>query len=124
MRALVHDAYGTAPEDVLHLAEVAKPTIDIGQVLASACNERGPGHLAHHGRSAVPEPGLRIWAWKPKYLNPGRRLAGTVEAVGKEASVFEPGDEVSGIGRRLIRRLCKRSNLTQGNLGWRRSLMR
>jgi NADPH:quinone reductase-like Zn-dependent oxidoreductase len=34
---------------------------------------------------------------KPKYLNPGRSLAGTVEAVGTEVTSFEPGDEVFGI---------------------------
>jgi NADPH:quinone reductase-like Zn-dependent oxidoreductase len=35
---------------------------------------------------------------RPKYANPGRSLAGTVEAVGPGAAGFAPGDEVFGIG--------------------------
>ncbi|GAA1293340.1 hypothetical protein GCM10009609_72880 [Pseudonocardia aurantiaca] len=34
---------------------------------------------------------------KPKRLNPGRNLAGTVDAVGTAVTGFEPGDEVFGI---------------------------
>ena len=33
---------------------------------------------------------------RPKALNPGRSLAGTVESAGKEVTGFEPGDEVYG----------------------------
>jgi NADPH:quinone reductase-like Zn-dependent oxidoreductase len=34
----------------------------------------------------------------PKYRNPGRNLAGTVEAVGTSVTAFTPGDAVFGIG--------------------------
>ncbi|MDN5747374.1 MAG: NAD(P)-dependent alcohol dehydrogenase [Pseudonocardia sp.] len=34
---------------------------------------------------------------RPKYLNPGRSLAGTVDAVGTKVTGFAPGDEVFGI---------------------------
>jgi len=34
---------------------------------------------------------------RPKYLNPGRSLAGTVEAVGNDVTGFKPSDEVFGI---------------------------
>src|SRR5690242_21732865 len=35
---------------------------------------------------------------RPKYANPGRSLAGTVEAIGADVTGFAPGDEVFGIG--------------------------
>jgi NADPH:quinone reductase-like Zn-dependent oxidoreductase len=35
---------------------------------------------------------------RPKYRNPGRNLAGTVEAVGTSVTAFTPGDAVFGIG--------------------------
>jgi len=35
---------------------------------------------------------------RPKYRNPGRNLAGTVEAVGSSVTGFKPGDAVFGIG--------------------------
>jgi NADPH:quinone reductase-like Zn-dependent oxidoreductase len=99
MTAIVHDEYGTAPEDVLRLDEVDKPTIRDDEVLVrvhAASVDRGTWHLM----AGLPYPirvagsGLR----KPKYLNPGRSLAGTVEATGNDVTGFQPGDEVFGIG--------------------------
>jgi NADPH:quinone reductase-like Zn-dependent oxidoreductase len=90
--------YGTAPEDVLRLEEVDKPTIADGQVLVrvrAASVDRGTWHVM----AGLPYP-IRIAGFglrKPKYLNPGRSLAGTVEAVGTEVTGFQPGDEVFGI---------------------------
>ena len=98
MTAIVHDKYGTVPEDVLRLAEVAKPPIADDHVMVrvhAASVDRGTWHVM----AGLPYPiraagfGLR----KPKYLNPGRSLAGTVEAVGNDVTGFEPGDEVFGI---------------------------
>ena len=98
MTAIVHDSYGTAPEDVLRLAEVDRPAIGADEVLVrvqAASVDRGTWHIM----AGLPYPirlagfGLR----KPKYLNPGRSLAGTVEAVGTEVTGFAPGDEVYGI---------------------------
>jgi NADPH:quinone reductase-like Zn-dependent oxidoreductase len=34
---------------------------------------------------------------RPKYSNPGRAFAGTIEAVGSDAAGFEPGEDVFGI---------------------------
>ncbi|MDN5860707.1 MAG: NAD(P)-dependent alcohol dehydrogenase, partial [Pseudonocardia sp.] len=62
----------------------------------AASVDRGTWHVM----AGLPYPlraagfGLR----RPKYLNPGRSLAGTVDAVGTGVSGFEPGDEVYGIG--------------------------
>jgi NADPH:quinone reductase-like Zn-dependent oxidoreductase len=98
MTAIVHDDYGTVAEDVLRLEEVDKPTITDDQVLVqvrAASVDRGTWHIM----AGLPYPiraagfGLR----KPKYLNPGRSLAGTVEAVGNDVTGFKPGDEVFGI---------------------------
>jgi NADPH:quinone reductase-like Zn-dependent oxidoreductase len=56
--------------------------------------------MAHHDGSAVSHP-LRVAGFglrKPKYLNPGRSLAGRVQAVGKNVTTLHAGDEVFGIG--------------------------
>jgi NADPH:quinone reductase-like Zn-dependent oxidoreductase len=98
MTAIVHDAYGTVPEDVLRLVEVDKPTIADEQVLVrvrAASVDRGTWHIM----AGLPYP-IRVAGFglrKPKYLNPGRSLAGIIEAVGTEVTGFEPGDEVFGI---------------------------
>jgi NADPH:quinone reductase-like Zn-dependent oxidoreductase len=98
MTAIVHDDYGTVPEDVLRLEEVPKPTIADDQVLVrvrAASVDRG----TYHVMAGLPYP-IRVAGFglrKPKYLNPGRSLAGTVETVGNNVTGFEPGDEVFGI---------------------------
>jgi NADPH:quinone reductase-like Zn-dependent oxidoreductase len=98
MTAIVHDEYGTVPEDVLRFEEVAKPTIAADEVLVrvhAASVDRGTWHVM----AGLPYP-IRVAGFglrKPKYLNPGRSLAGTVEAVGKAVTGFEPGDDVFGI---------------------------
>jgi NADPH:quinone reductase-like Zn-dependent oxidoreductase len=98
MPAIVHDKYGTMPEGVLRLAMVAKPTIAAGEFLVrvhAASVDRGTWHVM----AGLPYPirvagfGLRT----PKYLNPGRNFAGTVEAVGTDVTGFQPGDDVFGI---------------------------
>ena len=98
MRAIVHTDYGAAPEDVLRLEEVDKPAMADDQVLVrvrAASVDRGTWHIM----AGLPYP-IRVAGFglrKPKYLNPGRSLAGTVEAVGNEVTGFKPGDEVFGI---------------------------
>jgi len=98
MQAIVQDEYGEA-EDVLRLAETDMPDIGDDEVLLeirAAAVDRGTWHIM----AGLPYPiraagfGLR----KPKYLNPGRSLAGTVRAVGKHVTTLRPGDEVFGIG--------------------------
>lgn len=98
MKSIVQERYGPSPENVLRLAEIDKPTIGRDEVLVrvhAASVDRGTWHLM----SGLPYPvraagfGLR----RPKYPNPGRSLAGTVEAVGGDVTGFKPGDEVFGI---------------------------
>ena len=99
MRAVVQDRYGASPEDVLRLADIAPPALAADQVLVrvrAASVDRGTWHVM----AGLPWPirlagfGLR----RPAYTNPGRNLAGTVEAIGADVTGLAPGDEVYGIG--------------------------
>jgi NADPH:quinone reductase-like Zn-dependent oxidoreductase len=97
MTALVQEGYGADPEAVLRVAEVARPTPGDGEVLVrvrAASVDRGTWHLmaglAYPIRLVF---GLR----RPRFANPGRTLAGTVEAVGAGVDQFRAGDEVFGL---------------------------
>ncbi|WP_236654639.1 NAD(P)-dependent alcohol dehydrogenase [Streptacidiphilus anmyonensis] len=99
MQSIVQERYGSSPERVLRLASVPLPAIGRGEVLVrvrAASVDRGTWHLM----AGLPYPvraagfGLR----RPKYANPGRALAGTVEAVGADVAGLAPGDEVYGVG--------------------------
>ena len=112
MKAIVQDEYGTAPEEVLRLAEIARPETAADEILVrvhAASVDRGTWHLM----AGLPYPirlavfGLR----RPKVSNPGRSLAGTVECVGREVTGFEPGDEVLRHLRRLLRPVRPRPGL-------------
>ena len=97
MKAIVQDKYGTAPEEVLRLAEVARPTIGVGEVLVrvrAASVDRGTWHIMTGLPYAIRIAGFGVR--RPRQLNPGRSLAGTVEAVGDDVTGFKPGDEVFG----------------------------
>jgi NADPH:quinone reductase-like Zn-dependent oxidoreductase len=98
MRAIVQDEYGSAPEEVLRLDEIAKPlAIGDDEVLVrvhAASVDRGTWHMM----AGLPYP-IRIAGFglrRPKAANPGRSVAGTVEAVGKDVAGLKPGDEVYG----------------------------
>ncbi|MCZ2806165.1 NAD(P)-dependent alcohol dehydrogenase [Modestobacter sp. VKM Ac-2983] len=99
MTAVVHDRYGTEPEEALRVAEVDRPAIDADEVLVrvrAASIDRGTWHVM----AGLPYPvragfGLR----RPRDTNPGRSLAGVVTAVGADVAGFAPGDEVFGVGR-------------------------
>src|SRR5712672_1789498 len=97
MKAIVQDEYGTAPEDVLRLADVARPAIGDDEILLrvrAASVDRGTWHVM----AGLPYP-LRLAGFglrAPKAPNPGRSVAGTVESVGRDVSDFKPGDEVYG----------------------------
>jgi NADPH:quinone reductase-like Zn-dependent oxidoreductase len=94
MFAILHERYGRP--DVLELRDVDKPVIGDDQVLvrvhASSVNPvewygvSGP-YFARVGN------GVR----RPKEQTVGADLAGTVEAVGRDVTSLEPGDEVFGV---------------------------
>lgn len=98
MTAVVHTAYGDVPDDVLQVQQVPKPDVRAGEVLVrvrAASVDRGTWHVM----AGLPYP-IRVAGFglrRPKFLNPGRSLAGTVEAVGMGVTDFAPGEEVYGI---------------------------
>jgi NADPH:quinone reductase-like Zn-dependent oxidoreductase len=99
MRAVIQTTYGTTPQDVLRYGETTRPTIGDDQVLvrvAAASVDQGTWHVMAGRPFAMRAAGFGIRA--PKALNPGRNLAGTVEAVGANVTDLHPGDEVFGIG--------------------------
>jgi NADPH:quinone reductase-like Zn-dependent oxidoreductase len=99
MKAIVCTAYGSP--DVLELRDVAKPVPRDHEVLIKVC-----ATTAHRGdvrirRFDVPR-GQRFMArlilgfTRPKNPVLGMELAGVVESVGKDVTLFKPGDEVFG----------------------------
>jgi NADPH:quinone reductase-like Zn-dependent oxidoreductase len=97
MEAIVQDRYGSAPEDVLRLAEVRRPSPSAREVLIrvhAASVDRGTWHLM----AGLPLL-IRVLGFgfrRPKAANPGRSFSGVVEEVGATVSGVAPGDEVYG----------------------------
>jgi transposase len=98
MKAIVRYKYGSP--DVLELRDIDKPEIEDDEVLVyahAAGVDRGVWHLM----TGLPYP-IRLAGYGLRApTNPviGSDVAGVVEAVGKNVSRFEPGDEVFGIGK-------------------------
>jgi len=92
MKAIVHTEYG--PPEVLQLKEVETPTLkdDEGLVKVHAAAINAGNLFMVSGKPFLSR--LSSGLLRPKYLNPGSDVAGRVEAVGKNVSKFEPGDEV------------------------------
>jgi len=92
MKAIVYTHYG--PPDVLKLEEVQKPVPQDDEVLvhvyATAVNA-GDCFLLR-GKARMMGFGLL----KPKHTILGSDIAGRVEAVGRNVTQFQPGDEVFG----------------------------
>jgi NADPH:quinone reductase-like Zn-dependent oxidoreductase len=98
MKAIVQNEYGSP--DVFELKEIDKPVVEENDVLvrvhAAALHAgdvfamRGDPYLARMSAG---------WP-KPKDYVPGYDVAGQVEAVGKNVTQFQPGDEVFGACQR------------------------
>ena len=98
MKAMVRDAYG--PPDVLELRDIDKPEIADEEVLVRV-HAAGVGRDVWHVMTGLPYP-IRLAGFgfrAPKNPVIGSDVAGVVEAVGKNVSGFQPGDEVFGIGK-------------------------
>src|SRR5688572_15951466 len=97
MNAVVQDRYSPAPEDLFRVARIDRPPIGDDEVLVrvhAASIDRGTWHIM----AGLPYP-IRLAGFgvrRPKYANPGRCLAGTVEAVGAAVTGLAAGDEVYG----------------------------
>src|SRR5258705_6928651 len=83
MTAIVQDTYGADPASVLRVAETAKPGVGDNEVLVrvmAASVDRGTWHVMTGMPYAMRLAGFGVR--RPKSPNPGRALAGVVEAVG------------------------------------------
>ena len=95
MKAIVQDEYGS-PE-VLRVGEIDRPKAGEGEVLIrvqAAGVDPGVWHLMTGLPYLVRILGYGLRA--PKHRVPGTDCAGRVEAVGKDVTHFQPGDEVFG----------------------------
>jgi len=98
MRAIVQDRYGSV--DDLELREIDIPEIGDEEVLIrvhAAGLDRGVWHLMTGRPYLLRVIGFGLRA--PKVLVRGAEVAGRVEAVGKEVTRFQPGDEVYGVAK-------------------------
>jgi NADPH:quinone reductase-like Zn-dependent oxidoreductase len=97
MKAIVQDRYGSP--DVLRLQEVDKPTVGDDDVLVRV--RAASVHIGDwHVMTGIPYL-MRILGFGfrgPKARVRGMDLAGTVQAVGKDVTRFQAGDEVFGVG--------------------------
>ena len=94
MKAIVQDEYGS--HEVLKLQEIEKPVVEDDGVLVRVhtAGVHAGDWLLMTGQPLLFRlaAGLR----GPRKRIPGFDFAGTVEAVGKDAKEFKPGDEVFG----------------------------
>src|SRR5689334_5123884 len=95
MKAIVYTKYGSP--DVLQLKEVAKPTPRDDEVLVrvhAASVNAADWHILR-GKPFL----MRLMGYgllKPKHKILGSVIAGRVEAVGRNVTQLQPGDEVFG----------------------------
>lgn len=94
MKAVVQRSYGT-PE-ALALEEIDRPTVGEDQVLIRMRAASLNGYDWHMLRGKPYLVRLRSGLRRPRNVVPGVDIAGTVEAVGANATRFAPGDEVFG----------------------------
>jgi NADPH:quinone reductase-like Zn-dependent oxidoreductase len=116
MKAMTQDRYGSA--DVLTLEEIDKPTARDDDVLIRV-RAAGVGPDVWHLMTGRPYfvrlmgLGLR----KPKARVVGRDVAGSVEAVGKDVTEFQPGDEVYGTCRGAFAEYACAGASSEGGVG-------
>jgi NADPH:quinone reductase-like Zn-dependent oxidoreductase len=97
MKAITQNKYGEAG-DVLRLQEIDKPEFGDDEVLVrvhAAGVDRGVWHIMAGLPYAIRIAGYGLRA--PKTGVRGREVAGRVEAVGKNVTTMQAGDEVFGI---------------------------
>jgi NADPH:quinone reductase-like Zn-dependent oxidoreductase len=96
MKAIVYDKYG--PPDVLELKEIDKPVVNDDEVLVRV-HAASVNPYDWHFMTGLPYfARLQFGLLKPKRNTLGADVAGSVEAVGKGVTRFQPGDEIFGIG--------------------------
>ena len=100
MKAIVATKYG--PPDVLQLREVEKPTPKDNEVLVKVY-----AATVSAGDCTIRSSTYPPWFWlpgrimfgliRPRKTIPGDELAGVIESVGKDVSLFRKGDQVFGV---------------------------
>src|SRR3970282_375385 len=90
MRAMVQDRYG-APEEVLQLGVIPKPTVGDGEVLVRVRAAVVSGTDWHLLRGLPYVARLVTGLRKPRKRVPGLEVSGTVEAVGPAVGSIGPG---------------------------------
>src|SRR5204863_144257 len=108
MKAIKYCEYGS-PDEVLKLEQVEKPVPNDNQILVRV---RAVSLRFYDGGMLEGGIGRLIFGLrKPKNTTPGSDFAGTVEAVGRNATEFKPGDEVFGVrAGALAEYICVRLN--------------
>ena len=95
MKAVVHTKYG--PPDVIEIIDVEKPAPKENEVLVkihAASVNAYDWHMLTADIFLMRLMGEGLF--KPKHTRLGADIAGRVEAVGKDVTQFQPGDEVYG----------------------------
>jgi NADPH:quinone reductase-like Zn-dependent oxidoreductase len=106
MKAIVYTQYGSP--DVLRLEEVEEPAPKDNEVLIRVhAATVTAGDVNMRGFTFVPPgfgplPRLMFGLRQPKKSILGTELAGEVEAVGKDVTLFKKGDPVFGIGSNVL----------------------
>jgi NADPH:quinone reductase-like Zn-dependent oxidoreductase len=100
MKAVVCTKYG--PPEVLQLKEVAKPTPSDNEVLIKVhATTASAGDVRIRSFTYAPWfwlPGRMMFGLtRPRKTVPGDELAGEIESVGKDVTLFGKGDQVFGI---------------------------
>ena len=96
MKAILYTKYG--PPDVLQIQEVERPTPKDHQILVKV--HAASVNALDWRPFTMPMPLIRLMSGggsKPKDPKVGVDVAGTIEAVGKDVTEFQPGDEVFGV---------------------------
>src|SRR5260370_42172874 len=96
MKAIVQEKYGAAPEDVLRLADVARPTIGDDEILVrvrAASVDRGTWHVMTGLPYLIRMSGFG--ARRPKAPNPGRSVAGAGAAPSRAGAPRRTGAVLS-----------------------------
>jgi NADPH:quinone reductase-like Zn-dependent oxidoreductase len=116
MKAMTQDRYGSA--DVLTLAEIDEPVVGEDEVLIRV-HAAGVGPDVWHlmtGRPYLVRL-MGVGVHKPKARVAGRDVAGTVAAVGRRVTGFEPGDEVFGTCRGAFAEYARAGTGSEGRVG-------
>ncbi len=95
MKAIVQEKYGS-PDEVLELKDIDQPVVQDEEVLVRVHAAPISGDLWHIMRGLPYLARMATGLLKPKSRVPGYDMAGRVEAVGKNVTQFQPGDDVFG----------------------------